>query len=818
MTVTLILAVHADAQEVGPLPRGALIRLGTRAFRHADNITAVAFSPDGTLVATAGRDHAACVWDRATGRLRHRIHDDEVDFQSVTFSPDSRRLVLTGCKFGRTEGTFLLIHDTVTGQELYRLGGHEQPVSALWFTPGESFLVSVSADQVLRWDLNTGRSVEQRGQDWPTGVVALAPDRPVLAFASNKRDDPLIQLLNPVTGQTLFTIDGELKEVPDPQVPDRTQTKLVKPEQSIVALALSSGGKLLASGSPFEAIRLWDGATGHLVRALDDPQGGIALAFSPDNKYLASGTINGVVRLWDVATGKEVRKFPGFKAWVNALAFSPDGKTLAVAGAESRTLYLWDVATGKDLRPGPGHRGAVQAVGFSADGRLLTTAGCGRDDAGQSVCVWEAATGKLLNQFGKFDARVLAYAFSAGSKKLAVAEEHESSPRLVDVAAGHTFDRFQIPAEINKTEDGRDADLRFMALSLSPDGRLLAGGSSDGKLFLWETADGTCVRWWKGHQAMVTSVAFAPDGKRIMSSAEDHTARMWDAATAAEVCQFTHDEDTFGGLHFAPDGKRVAALSAWCDGKLYLFDLETRRELKRIQPGPKKINQVAFAPNGKMLAVCDVGGTITLYEVATGKPRATLTGHAGEITALAFSPDGLRLATGGADATALIWDATEGHQGDPNWQTPLSDIHLAKLWQDLASDDVALAYRAMWHLAACPEHAEPFLTTRLKQAPRPTAAEIQVLIRQLDDSSYVQRALATKALLNLGKQAEPQLRQALNQPQTTEVEQRLQVLLGRLDMAELGPEQVRTERALETLDWIGTKNISTDLHAQWHGK
>src|SRR5204862_6536033 len=101
-------------------------------------------------------------------------------------------------------------------------------------------------------------------------------------FASNKRDDPLIQLLDPHTGKTLVTIDGEVKEVPDPQFPDRTQSKLVKPEQAIVALAVSPDGKLVASGTPFEIIRLWDAATGQLVRTLDDPQGGIALAFAPD--------------------------------------------------------------------------------------------------------------------------------------------------------------------------------------------------------------------------------------------------------------------------------------------------------------------------------------------------------------------------------------------------------------------------------------------------------------------------------------------------------------------------------------------------------
>jgi WD40 repeat protein len=797
------------ARSAGPLPNGAVARFGVQAFRHSDSISAVVFTPDGSRIATLGRDHAVCVWERSTGRLVYRIFDARIDFQHLAFSRDGKRLVVTGNKEG--DGNILQIHDAETGERLHQMHGHEQPVYAIWFLPNETHFLSASCDQTIRWDLTAGKAVDERVQSWPTGIMGVAADRPILAFASNRKEDPLVRLLDVVTGKPLLTIEGEIKEVTDPDQADRTQTMIVRPEQAIVALALSPDGKLLASGSPFEHIRLWDVATGQLVRTLDDPQGGIALCFSPDSKRLATGNINGLVRIWDAGTGREVRNYPGFKAWVNALAFAPDGKTLAMAGAESRTLYLWDVDSGKDQRPGPGHRGAVEALGFTANGRFLISAGCGRDDDNQSICIWERDTGRLLHHFGKFDARVLAFAFSGDGRKLAVAQEHQSLPQVFEIPSGKSFDKFQTPVPSSKS-DAHGTELRFLALCFSADGRQLAGASADGKLYIWDNATGKCHHCWQAHPCTITSLAFTPDGNKLLSTAEDHTTRLWDVKTGQELLQLTQGEvDSLNCLRISPDGNLAAAIGAANDGTVYLWDLESGKELRRL--ATRRIKQLAFAPNSKVLATSDLDGNMSIHEIATGKLRASFAGHLGEVTAMSFAPDGLTLATGSADTTLLLWDATGGNLIRAAW-APMPEAQLLKLWHDLMDDDAIVAYRAMWKLAACPDQAESFLQERLKPAPRPSAEKIRQLIRDLDDASFAHRTLATNALLTLGEQAAPYLEDVLEQSPSSEVAQRVKALLSRLEMAELSKEQVRRERALETLGWIGTTNISPGLHAQ----
>jgi hypothetical protein len=317
---------------------------------------------------------------------------------------------------------------------------------------------------------------------------------------------------------------------------------------------------------------------------------------------------------------------------------------------------------------------------------------------------------------------------------------------------------------------------------------------------------------------MITSVAFSADGKKLMSTGEDRFARLWQVATGKELLKIAHGEDTFGGVSLSPDGKLAAGLSAWQDGKFYLWDLQSGKELLRVAKGHKRINQVAFSPNGKMVAASDVSGKISLYEVTTGKLRASFSGHFGEIASVAFSPDGLRLATGSADTTVLVWDVTAGGKDHPPGKPAIAEIFLQKHWQALGNEDAALAYQAMWRLAACPELAEPFLLAQLKPVPDITPQQIKDLITNLDDASFARRTQAMSQLVELGKKAESILKATLQQPISEEVRQRILGLLDKLHALEFSVEQVRTQRALETLEWIGTKNSLPSQHAELNGK
>jgi hypothetical protein len=185
--------------------------------------------------------------------------------------------------------------------------------------------------------------------------------------------------------------------------------------------------------------------------------------------------------------------------------------------------------------------------------------------------------------------------------------------------------------------------------------------------------------------------------------------------------------------------------------------------------------------------------------VATGLCRAELRGHGGVVHALAFRSDGKVLASGGADGQVFIRYVTgldEAASGRP------AEAELTSLWQCLAGEDSAAAYRAVWRLRAAPEQATALLRQRLAPPPSVPAERIERWLRELDADEYKVREKATRELARAGSQAEAALRRALDDP-SAEVRRRAEQLLHELSPGG-SPEEVRRLRAVEVLEGIGT--------------
>ena len=474
---------------------------------------------------------------------------------------------------------------------------------------------------------------------------------------------------------------------------------------AVESVAFSPDGRLLATGSSDDTVKLWDVATGFEMRTLRGHTAAVrsvhfsrsgrlrvtggwdslvcfwdvrtgrrlaairtnmigtlnvlglqALAVGPKGRRMATAN-HDTVKLWDLRTGRKARQFKAHTDAVRSLAFSPDGRVLA-SGSWDATAKLWDAATGRLVRTFRGHAFWVESVAFSPDGTMVASAS--RDDTAR---LWDVATGRQVAMVSAEGEDVVSVAFSPDGRLLAAGGSH-GNVRLLDVRAstGQTRTLKGVPylARVDdlRPRTGHKSDVN--ALAFSPDSRLLATGGADTTVRLWHVATGREVRTLTGRSKRPNSVAFSPDGRWLAVGSSDHTVRLWDPAAGRLAKTLVGHTRGVEAVVFAPSGRWLAAGGA--DGTVRVWDVASGREARALRSRHGQWSSVAFSPDSRLLAGASgglgTGQTVAVWDARTGRELWTLRtpGTLSGQPAAAFSPDGRWLVTVSRDKTLRLWD------------------------------------------------------------------------------------------------------------------------------------------------------------------
>ena len=560
---------------------------------HTSSINSVAFSPDGSLIASCSggigpypspMDCTIRVWDAKTGALVGSPFKGHTNFvTSIAFSPNGE-LIASG-----SGDNSIRVWEVNRGVTRQLLAGHTGMVTSVAFCPDRTrpLIASGSEDKTIRiWNVKTG-AIEKlfKGHERRVTSVAFSPDGNHLASGSG---DNTIRLWETSISASIRRFIGHTHPVTSVAFgPDGTYTPM-----------------LIASGSEDKTIRLWERDTGAAVAVLNGHATFVtSVAFSADGMHIASASWDKTIRVWTMsadATSSQLLK--GHSDHVTSVAFSPN-EMLIASGSEDKTVWLWNSSTRTTTEElFESRTGAVTSLRFSSDGAFVAS---GSDD--HIIRMWNASTGASVGQpFRGHTGPVTSVAFSPDNLNIVSCSEDETI-RMWDA-------RTCTAIELSNGNASAISAVRF-----SPDGEVVTSGLRDGTIWTWNEATRTPVgRGLKSYTSRPTSFAFSPDGTVIALALMDKTIRLCSTSTGTDIQKPIQGQiSTVTALAISSNNARIVTGSE--DQTVRMWDLNTGTVVGPPFKGhTRRVTCVAFSANDMLIASGSDDGTIRIWNASMG--------------------------------------------------------------------------------------------------------------------------------------------------------------------------------------------------------
>ena len=642
-----------DNTQVG-LPDGAIARLGK------GGINIMRFSPDGSYLAV-GTDVGVWLYDVPDGK-ETPLYTENIDvIRALAFSPDGKMLAT----YGRNNAT-LQLWDINIGLDQPPLTFPDSPglIHELVFSQDNQTLLGLGElGYMAEWNTKTGERLSTKKLGRRKSVTSFSQFGKTFVFGNPEKDE--IRLWD-VDSESL----GEVfKEKSNPTL-GKSISKILggnpnerRGPQGVETVAYSPDNKTIASAHIGNTIKLWDTTTREQRFSLKGHREIIyTFAFSPDSKILASGSSDNKIMLWDVEKGHLVSTLSGHKNTVKTLAFSPTQNGLLASGSADGTVRFWDTNAGKELSVfATGHTESIEAVAFSINDTILCSAA-----SNGTVQIWDVQSGKKLPS-----PSVLHY---DSNSALALSQDAtlfvcNGQDNIVRSRVGGTsmYQRSHRETRLSSLPTGdelRSFPHASIELALSPDNNVLAAVLyREQAVQLWNINSGAKLFSFGIALSLQEKLIFSPNSQYLFMYGDQDQTQLWHVPTQEKIDIPIGKE--IMALAFSPDSMTIAVAHPNADGLrvISLWHITPTKIEKHKEIIPKfrggYTAKLLFSPDGKTLLHVHSSGwedILILLDIETDIELGTVSGHTNDIKTLVFSHDGKTLASGSEDGTILLWD------------------------------------------------------------------------------------------------------------------------------------------------------------------